>query len=407
MSQDYYTLLGVPRDADTKTIRGAYRKLAFKHHPDKNVGDPEAERKFKEVAHAYDVLMDAHKRAIYDQHGEEGLKGADASGGADASAHSIFETFFPGFGRAGSSRRRTGDDITFRLTVELKQLYLGVVKKLKVSRTTLCVACDGSGTSRPCAPNPCMACSTRGVKMVHRPIGPGMVQQVQVECKTCNGLGDVIRKADRCRACHGKKLVPETCVLDVPIAPGMGGGQVIRLDGEGNHKPGVPPGDLVVELVESDDKRFERHGPHLFYKQKISLLDALVGYRIVLRHLDGRALVLRSPPDDVVRPGDVHVISDEGMPHEKNAHVRGDLHVVFEIEFPAAGQLDDRAKEALASALAPADVMSLEECPDDAEERVGERFDVARHGRAVEASRGEAYEEDQGRGRGPAGCVQQ
>jgi len=166
MGQDYYELLGVPRDADEKAIRAAYRKLAIKYHPDKNAGNPEAEKMFKGVSHAYEVLSDAQKREIYDKYGEEGLQGN--AGGPSMGAESIFEAFFPGFARGGGNRHRTGEDIMFRLAVDLKHLYNGTVKKLKVSRTVLCPSCDGSGSTRAGASQSCRSCNGRGMKMYVR-----------------------------------------------------------------------------------------------------------------------------------------------------------------------------------------------------------------------------------------------
>lgn len=140
-NEDYYQLLGVDKSADERALRQAYRKLAVKFHPDKNPDNPEAAEKFKKISHAYEVLSDPQKRDIYDKYGEEGLQGG---GGMPTSADSIFEAFFPGFSRGGGSRGpRTGEDIVFRLAVDLKSLYNGAIKKLKVSRTVLCSTCDG------------------------------------------------------------------------------------------------------------------------------------------------------------------------------------------------------------------------------------------------------------------------
>jgi DnaJ homolog subfamily A member 2 len=160
---EYYELLGVPTDCDERALKTAYRKLAVKYHPDKNPNNPEANEKFKNISHAYEVLSDPQKREIYDKYGEEGLQGG--AGGPSMDASSIFEAFFPGFARGGGQRHRTGEDIAFRLAVDLKHLYNGTVKKLKVSRTILCSSCDGSGATRAGASQSCRSCSGRGMRV--------------------------------------------------------------------------------------------------------------------------------------------------------------------------------------------------------------------------------------------------
>lgn len=410
---DYYELLGVARDCDERALKSAYRKLAVKFHPDKNPDNPEAADKFKSISHAYEVLSDPEKRSIYDKYGEEGLQG---NAGSSMDPSSIFEAFFPGFGRGGgSSRPRTGEDIAFRLTVDLKHLYNGTVKKLKVSRTVLCGGCDGQGSTRPGATQRCTSCSGRGIKIERRQIGPGMVQQIQTHCSTCGGRGEMIPEADRCPGCRGKKLVPETKVVEVPIDKGMRNGQQIRLGGEGNHEPGVPPGDLIVELQEKPDEQFERRGQDLVFKRKINLLEALTGFKFALTHLDGRVLIVENKPNQVVEPGDVHVIPDEGMPQYKNPFIKGRLFIAFEIEFPTASQLNAKTRAALAAVLPPKRALP-DSIPMEAEERIAEPYSEVKHGGQPGSSsshhgggRGEAYDEDshEGGSRGGAQCVHQ
>ena len=161
----------------------------------------------------------------------------------------------------------------------------------------------------------------------HRQIGPGMVQQIQSVCSDCGGRGETIPEADRCKECRGKKLVPETKVIEVPIDKGMRGGQQVRMGGEGNHEPGVPPGDLIVELAEKEDPNFERRGQDLVHKHKINLLEALTGYKFALQHLDGRTLIIEGKHGEIIQPGDVRVIPDEGMPQYKNPFVKGRLFI--------------------------------------------------------------------------------
>jgi DnaJ-class molecular chaperone len=236
-----------------------------------------------------------------------------------------------------------------------------------------------------------------------------MVQQIQSVCSDCGGRGESIPEADRCKECRGKKLVPETKVVEVPIDKGMRNGQQVRLSGEGNHEPGVPPGDLIVEITEKEDEHFERRGQDLIHKHKINLLEALTGYKFALTHLDGRVLVVEGKPGEVIEPGDVRVIPEEGMPQYKNPFVKGRLFIVFEIEFPKPAQLSPAAKDALARVL-PAKTPLPSNLPMEIEEHVAEAFDELKHGGQPGSSsgggRGEAYEEDRQEGRS-AGCVHQ
>ena len=235
-----------------------------------------------------------------------------------------------------------------------------------------------------------------------------MVQQIQSVCSDCGGRGETIPEADRCKECRGKKLVPETKVIEVPIDKGMRGGQQVRMGGEGNHEPGVPPGDLIVELAEKEDPNFERRGQDLVHKHKINLLEALTGYKFALQHLDGRTLIIEGKHGEIIQPGDVRVIPDEGMPQYKNPFVKGRLFIIFEIDFPKPSQLNDHAKKALAKVLPPKTPLPSS-LPSDAEERIAEEFNESKHGQQAGSSRSEAYEEDHEHrgGGGGAGCVHQ
>lgn len=343
MELKYYDLLGVPRNAPADDIKKAYRKLALKWHPDKNPNNPQAAEKFKELTAAYEVLSDPQKREIYDQYGEEGLKG----GGFHASdAESIFAQFFGGgdpfgglFGGGGRKQRpRKGDDIVFQLGVSLADLYNGKISKIKISRNSVCSACKGKGSLKENSVRPCGGCKGQGMKVVRRQLGPGMVQQLQQVCDECGGTGEVIDEKDRCRTCGGKKTVPVQRVLEVPVDRGASWGDKIILYGEGEEAPNLPAGDGIIILKEKQALDFQGwqriNRDDLLVNREITLLEALTGFEIQIPHLDGRVLKVKSPPDTVTKPGDIHVIEEQGMPIKGRPSSFGRLFIKYAVKFP-------------------------------------------------------------------------
>jgi len=367
-----YEVLEVPRTASVDEIRKSYRKLAIKYHPDKNPGNPEAAEKFKEISAAYEVLSDEQKRDIYDKYGEEGLKGGGFQHG---NANSIFEQFFGGgifgdmFGRGGGQRGpRRGEDLVYSLGVSLENLYNGKTSKLKVNKNVLCNTCQGKGSEKDGAVSKCTACKGTGTRMQIRQIGPGMISQTQTTCSECSGEGEVIKKEDRCKECKGKKVVQEAKVLEVIIEKGMRSGQKISFHGEGDQQPGVLPGDIVIVLQEKPEKdgdcKFTRHGDDLIYEHKLTLVEALTGFKIPITHLDNRVLSVSSQPGEVVKPGDVKMVPGEGMPIHKRPYENGRLFIKFNIEFPKFDEIKNNVK-AIQGVLPKAPVYKF---PADAEE---------------------------------------
>jgi len=161
-----------------------------------------------------------------------------------------------------------------------------------------------------------------------------MIQQMQTFCSDCNGEGTTIAESARCKACRGQKTVKEEKVLEVYVNKGMRSGETIVFKGEADQAPDTIPGDVVVKLEQKPHPLFKREGPHLFYKKKISLMEALTGFRFPLKHLDERVLMVCSTAREVVTPGDVKAVRDEGMPLPKHPMQRGNLYVVLDVEFP-------------------------------------------------------------------------
>jgi DnaJ family protein A protein 2 len=351
---DPYEVLGVPKDATQATIKKAYLKLAKMYHPDKNPDGAHAE-KFKEISAAYDILGNEEKKKLYDQYGEEGLN----AGGPPPSHQDLFEGLFGGFfGGGGGGRRggpRRGEDMAYKLQVTLKELYNGKTTKLRATRNVVCQKCTGTGSKRPGVEATCKTCNGRGVRVILRQLGPGMMQRMEAACPDCQGTGETISEKDRCGKCKGKKVSPEPLDLEVNIEKGMANGQKITFHGKSNEEPGVTPGDIVIILVEREDPeiRFIRQGDDLILKRDLSLSEALTGYSFPMTHLDDRTLIIQSQPNDIVKPGDIRVIEGEGFPKFKNPFLKGNMYIKFNIVFPQPDQLDEEAKKKLVDLLPP------------------------------------------------------
>jgi DnaJ family protein A protein 2 len=348
---ELYKILEVTPDASEADLKKAYRRLAVKYHPDKNQGDAAAAEKFKEISAAYDVLQDPEKKKIYDTYGEEGLK--SHMQGGDFSAADVFSRFFGGdiFGGGGGRQKgrgpRKADDTVYKLGVSLKDLYNGRTKKLKIGRNIICAECEGKGATKEGCVQNCKGCKGTGTRVTLRQLGPGMIQQMQQVCPECQGKGETIDPKFRCKKCNGDKVCAEKEIVEVSIDKGMKSGQKVTIYGKGEQQPGVQPGDLIVileEVRESDDK-FQRQGQDLIYQHKVTLSEALTGYEFIITHLDGRTLVVRSQPQEIVKPGDIRVIDNEGMPRYKQPFEKGRLFIKFEVAFPAFNDISKVQKQ--------------------------------------------------------------
>ncbi|XP_007015641.2 PREDICTED: dnaJ protein homolog [Theobroma cacao] len=359
----YYEILGVSKNASQDDLKKAYKKTAFKNHPDKG-GDPE---KFKELAQAYEVLSDPEKREIYDQYGEDALKdGMGATGAHDP--FDIFSSFFGGSPSGGGSsrgrRQRRGEDVINNMKVSLEDLYLGTSKKLSLSRNILCSKCNGKG-SKSGASMQCPGCQGSGMKVSIRHLGPSMIQQMQHPCNECKGTGETINDKDRCPQCNGEKVVQEKKVLEVIVEKGMQHGQKITFPGEADEVPDTITGDIVFVLQQKEHPKFKRKGEDLFVEHTLSLTEALCGFQFVLTHLDGRQLLIKSNSGEIVKPDSFKAINDEGMPLYQRPFMKGKLYIHFTVDFPDS--LSPDQVQALEAILPPKPTsqltdMELDEC---------------------------------------------
>jgi molecular chaperone DnaJ len=278
--RDYYEVLGVSRESSDSEIKKAYRKLAMKHHPDRNPDNPEAEALFKEASEAYSVLSDTEKRSTYDRFGHQGLHGAGVNPGF-SNADEIFSHFGDMFGdlfgfgggggRGGGRRARRGSDLNIRLVVDFMDAVHGCQQEITVDRAGQCGPCTGSGVEPGKEPEQCETCG--GVGEV---IQSQMFLRIRTVCPGCHGRGQVIRHP--CKACDGRGTESVTDNLTVTVPAGIESGQVLRLSGRGNDgREGASPGDLYVEVVAQDHEFFERRGADIFCELPMSYAQACLG----------------------------------------------------------------------------------------------------------------------------------
>lgn len=336
----YYDILGVAPTATDAELKTAYKKGALKHHPDKNAHNPDAAEKFKDLSKAYEVLQDSQKRSIYDQYGEEGLEQGGAGGGM--AAEDLFAQFFGGGGGGfggmfGGGMRDTGPKKARTIhhvhKVSLEDIYRGKVSKLALQKSVICSTCEGRG-GKEGAVKTCTGCNGQGMKTMMRQMGP-MIQRFQTVCPDCQGEGEIIRDKDRCKKCSGKKTVIERKVLHVHVDKGVKAGHKINFNGEGDQMPGVLAGDVQFEIEQKPHPRFQRKDDDLFYHAEIDILTALAGGQIHIEHLDERWLTVEILPGEVISPGEVKMIRQQGMPSMRH-HDHGNLYVQFDVKFPPA-----------------------------------------------------------------------
>ncbi|KAJ7568975.1 hypothetical protein O6H91_01G055400 [Diphasiastrum complanatum] len=407
----YYGILGVSKNASQDDLKKAYKKAAIKNHPDKG-GDPE---KFKELAQAYDVLSDPEKREIYDQYGEDALKEGMGGGGSSHNPFDIFESFFGGgnpFGvkkgsSSGGRRQRKGEDVVHPLKVSLEDLYKGTSKKLALSRNILCPKCKGKG-SKTGASSTCAGCQGSGMKVTIRQFGPGMMQRLQSVCPDCRGSGETISEKDKCGQCKGKKVVQDKKVLEVHVEKGMLHGQKITFQGEADEAPDTITGDIVFVLQLKDHPMFKRKGDDLFVEHSLTLTEALCGFQFALTHLDGRQLLIKSAPGEIIKPGQFKSINDEGMPQYQRPFMKGRLYLHFSVEFPESGAISSDQCKALEAVLPmrflkPLTDMELDEC----EETTLHDVNIDDEMRRRQQQKQEAYEEEEESSGPRVQCAQQ
>lgn len=345
--RDYYDVLGVPRDADEKALKAAYRKLAMKYHPDQNAGDSSAEEKFKEVGEAYAILSDGQKRAAYDRYGHAAFETAGGGGGnpfgQGVNPEDIFQDLFSqvfGGGFASSRRRggpQRGADLRYDLEITLAEAYAGKDESIHVPQAVACKACDSSGAAPGSKVETCDACNGQGRLRAQQ----GFFTMERT-CVQCGGKGTMIRKP--CKTCGGAGQVKEERTIAVKIPAGVESGMRIRLSGEGESgSGGGPKGDLYifVDVVEHDI--FERDGPNLYCRAPVPMATAALGGDIEIPTIDGGRARVAIP--EGAQTGRKLRLRGKGMPSVRANGQLGDLYVEMFVETPQ--NLTARQKELL------------------------------------------------------------
>jgi DnaJ family protein A protein 2 len=381
-----YETLGVPKTATAQEIKKAYRKLAVKHHPDKG-GD---EHKFKEISAAYEILSDADKRGKYDQYG---LDGVDDESGAAARGEDLFSMFFGGGGRGGGrSGPRKGPAVNHPIKVSLEDLYMGKTVKLAVNRKVIV------GEVQTCA-----KCKGQGAIMEVRQIGPGMITQMQRACPDCEGQGTQAQTKT------------ERKVLEVLIEKGMQHNQKITFRGMADEVPGMEPGDVNFIVQEKEHDMFKRKGADLLATKEISLNQALCGYSWHFTHLDGRKILVKTKPGQIIEcettdaesgrtlPYLTNVVG-EGMPSHGNPFVKGNLYIAFHVQFPKRLEPDVVAQ---LRTLLPGANVDEDYDPEETEEHAMEFADLRHFGKGGAAAQSSEYDSDEEAGGGQGVQCQQ
>lgn len=339
--RDYYEVLGVERDADARTIKRAFLKLARKLHPDVNQ-EPDAEEKFKEVNEAYSVLSDDQKRANYDRYGDPNGPGgfgsdyvdvSDIFGGGGFGFGDIFDSFFGGRGGAagGAQARTRGRDMGIHLQVTLEEAAAGCTKTLSYERLAPCDDCNGTGAAEGGHTTTCSRCHGSGrVVEVQRTIFGQM--QTQATCPDCGGTGQVIDHP--CETCEGQGRTPSREKVEVKIPAGIHSGQVVTVPGKGEAGlRGDACGDLVVNVEIKPSERFERQGDDLYCTVKVDSLQAIVGTTVVLDGImEGEHVTVEVPAG--CQFGQQIVVERRGMPR-MGMIARGNLVAVVQVETPS------------------------------------------------------------------------
>lgn len=344
--RDYYEVLGIERNASTDEIKKAYRKLARKFHPDFNKNDPHAERKFKEVSEAYEVLSDPQERERYDHFGHAAGFGGGGAGAANGFGFGGFETIFEDFfgGLGGFGRRRPpgpeqGQHLRYDLEITLEHAYRGGTKEIKVPRTETCPDCKGSRARPGTKPETCPACGGSGQQQVTRDTLFGRMVNVQT-CLHCSGRGTIVKEP--CPTCRGEGRVLRERTIEVKIPLGVAHGTRLRIQGGGEAGlRGGPPGDLFVVISIRRHKRFRRENDDLIYELPLQMSLAALGSEVDVPTLEGTA-ALKIP--EGTQPGTIFRLRGKGMPRLYGIG-KGDLRVKVNVVVPK--RLTAREKELL------------------------------------------------------------
>ncbi len=338
MKPDYYQTLGISKSASADEIKKAYRKLAMQYHPDRNPGNKEAERKFKEATESYEVLKDEQKRAAFDQYGHSAFEQGGQGGGFGGQSQGGFNDFadiFSSFGDifgdlSGGKKKRSsavrGSDIRYNLDITLEEAFSGISKQISFNIASTCGTCSGSGADGNSKPEDCGTC--RGSGKIRAQQGFFIVERT---CTTCGGVGQIIK--NKCKTCGGQGRVDREKVLSVKIPAGVEDGNRIRLAGEGESGArGGQAGDLYVFISVKNHKFFERKGDDIYCEIPIKMTTAALGGSVEIPTIDGTITRLVIP--EGTQTNDQFRLKSKGMTIINSGGRRADMYVKIFVETP-------------------------------------------------------------------------
>jgi DnaJ family protein A protein 2 len=351
-SIDLYEIIDVPKTATEEEIKKAYKKKAVKLHPDRNPNNPEeANRQFQELNRAAKILGNPESRRRYDQFGVIDGEG-DAGGSGMSGGFNPFDLFgnifhggnmsggIPGFfgggspgADAGRTRNAKSPDKKITVNLSLADVYQGKQVPLDFVKVICCDQCNGLGAKSADCIISCNICNGKGRVVKVMQMGP-IIQQLVQPCGSCAGIGKMTKSGGECGKCSGKKTVSIKRHLDCYVRPGSSPGTSITFKNEADWVADFSDiGDLIVYVnCKNEDMGFYREGDNLIMKRNISLLESLTGSVIYFKHLDNR--IIKVAYNEIIHPGQKMVIKNEGMPNLADNLVRGDLILIFEIQFP-------------------------------------------------------------------------
>lgn len=345
--RDYYEVLGCSKDASSDDLRRAYKKEALKHHPDRNQGNADAERTFKEINEAYQVLSDENKRAIYDQFGHAGLDGSMGGGaGFDGGIGDVFahmqdlfsEMFSGGVGGGFGRQQRRGSDLRVQVQLTLREAAFGAKREVPVHAPARCTDCSGTGAESGSKPETCHQC--RGTGQVSSARGFVMFTS---PCPKCQGQGVTIKNP--CKGCGGHGVVERARKVMVTFPAGVDAGQRLRVPGQGMPgPPNAPSGDLYVEIDVQEHPAFERDGVNLITRVPVSFTKAALGGEVEVPSLEDDDTKIPVTLQPGTQPNATIHIKGKGVPR-LDGRGRGSLVAVVQVMVPTA--LTGRAKELL------------------------------------------------------------